>query len=461
MTFFIALFVLLMQFVWLYVDDMIGKGLDWIIIVKFLFYASFTLVPMALPLAVLLASLMTFGALGEKYELVAIKSVGVSIGKIMRPLIILSIFISIFAFYFNNNILPVAALKHRVLLWNIQKKKLSLNFQDGVFDNSVGDFIIRIGKKEEDGQRIKDVMIYDHSKKGENVSVTRADSGKMMIAPNGQELIFILYHGESYIESVDKKDYHKTHEFKHVKFDMQYKRFDLKDFAMGNTNEEIFKNHYRMYDLSLLKIRTDSLIKGMDNREKNYIKNIRNQFSFFQSVDSGRLAKYGTDTLYINKLLAVAPKSTLKKTFASAKKKLEYQYNDLKNLSESIESKRMFIRKHQAEWHRKFTLSIAVLILFFVGAPLGAIIRKGGFGYPLVIAVFVFVVYYIISTTGEKAVVKGVLDPNIGMWLSSIILLPLGVYLTYIATIDASVMDKEAWEKIFGKINAFIKRKNK
>jgi lipopolysaccharide export system permease protein len=459
MTFFIALFVLLMQFVWLYVDDMIGKGLEISIILKLLFYASMKLVPMALPLSILLASLMTFGALGEKYELVAIKSIGVSIGKIMRPLIVLSVFISIFAFYFSNNILPVVYLKYRVLLWDIQKKKLSINFQDGVFNNSVGDFVIRIGKKEKDGQRIKDILIYDHSKRRENVSVTRADSGKMMIAPNGQELIFILYSGESYQEAIDKNDYAKTHEFRRIKFDMQYKRFDLSDFEMGHTDAGVFKNNYQMYDLPLLKSRTDSLIRVMDNRERKYIQNITGQFSYFQGVDSIRLSKYGDDTLYIRSIFKTSATKTKEKILTEAQKKIRIQRLDMESYQEIIENKKVFIRKHQAEWHKKFTLPIAALLLFFIGAPLGAIIRKGGFGYPLIIAVLLFIIYHILSTTAEKSVINGIIDANSGMWIASFILLPLGIYLTYIATVDASVMDRDAWNKAFNKISAFLLRK--
>ncbi len=460
MTFFIALFVLLMQFLWLYVDDLAGKGLEFSIIMKLLFYASLKLVPMALPLSILLASLMTFGALGEKYELVAVKSIGVSVGKIMRPLMILSVFISIFAFYFSNNILPVVYLKYRVLLWDVQQKKLSINFQEGVFNNSIGKFVIRIGKKEKDGQRVKDILIYDHSQKNKNVGVTRADSGKMMIALNGQELIFILYHGASYQEAVDKKDYPKTHEFRRIRFDMQYKRFDLSDFKLGHTDASVFKNNYQMYDMPLLRSRTDSLIRELDIRERKYMKNMLQVFSYFYATDSLRLAKYGNDTLYIRELFAKAADRQKRKILDVARKKIKIQSADAKNYSETIESKKVFIRKHQAEWHKKITLSVAALILFFVGAPLGAIIRKGGFGYPLVVAVLLFIIYHIISTTAEKSVINGILDANLGMWLASLILLPLGIFLTYIATVDASVMDRDAWNKAFRKIHFFLFRKN-
>ncbi len=459
MTFFISLFVLLMQFLWLYVDDLAGKGLEFSIILKLLFYASLKLVPMALPLSILLASLMTFGSLGEKYELVAIKSTGVSVGRIMRPLIVLSLLISLFAFYFSNNVLPVVYLKYRVLLWDVQQKKLSINFQEGVFNNSIGQFVIRIGKKEKDGQRVKDILIYDHSKKNENVSVTRADSGKMMIAPNGQELIFILYHGASYQEAIEKKDYPRTHEFRRIEFDMQYKRFDLSDFQLGHTDASVFKNNYQMYDMPLLRSRTDSLIHEMDVRERIYMKNLLRVFSYFSATDSLRLAKYGDDTLYIHEVFNKVPDKKKLKILDVARKKIKIQLSDIESYAETVESKKVFIRKHQAEWHKKITLSVAALILFFVGAPLGAIIRKGGFGYPLVVAVLLFIIYHIISTTAEKSVISGVLDANFGMWLASLILLPLGVFLTYIATVDASVMDREAWDKAFRKIHYFLFRK--
>ena len=207
MTFFIALFILLMQFLWKYIDDLVGKGLEWYIIAKLLFYASSTFVPLALPLAILLSSLMTFGNLGEHYELVAMKASGISLRKAMMPLIILSIFISGFAFFFSNNVLPVANLKFKSLLYDVKKQKLAFNLKEGMFYHGIQNFVIRVEQKEEDGRTIHDVMIYDHSDKMGNVKVTVAKSGIMEMSPDQQSIIFQLFDGYSYEEKFDQKGY--------------------------------------------------------------------------------------------------------------------------------------------------------------------------------------------------------------------------------------------------------------
>ena len=263
MTFFISLFILLMQFVWKYIDDLVGKGLEWDIIAKLLFLASSTFVPLALPLAILLSSLMMFGNLGEHYELVAAKSAGISLIRIMRPLIIVSFLISGLAFYFSNVVLPVANLKFLSLLWDVRGKKLAFNIKEGVFYNGIEGYVIRVGKKDQDGNTIRDVMIYDHVKHRGNTSVTLAEWGKMELTPDKRFLIFKLYNGINYEERVDLRNAGKTRPFQRTKFNEQFQSFDLSGFQLTRTDEKLFKSNYEMLNVTQLRHSMDSIKKGI------------------------------------------------------------------------------------------------------------------------------------------------------------------------------------------------------
>jgi lipopolysaccharide export system permease protein len=452
-TFLISLFILLMQFMFLYIDDLVGKGLQWYIIGQLLFYASATFVPLALPLAILLSSLMTFGNLGEHYELVAMKSAGVSLRSIMKPLVILSIFISVFAFYFSNNVLPVANLKFKSLLYDIRKKKLSVNIKEGIFYNDMENYVIRVGKKGKDGNSIYKVMIYNHTDGRGNIDVTVADSGLMESTSDGRYLIFTLYDGYNYQEIVDQKDSKRTNPFQRTFFKMERKKFDLSAFALNRTNEELFKNNYQMLNIRQLNYFIDSLSASINTRRldlaqhypKNYQIYLNIDTNYRPGPDTGKVAqndflgKFSGDEKVRIASLALLSARNIKKT-------LEYHVQSFSSTQETL-------TKHKIVWHRKFTLSIACMVLFFIGAPLGAIIRKGGLGLPTVISILFFILYHIISMIGEKSALKGAIEVPTGMWLSSIILFPLGFFLTLKATTDSPIMDMDVWNKIFSKIN--------
>ena len=258
MTFFISLFILLMQFLWKYIDDLVGKGLEWYIIAQLLFYASSTFVPLALPLAILLSSLMTFGNLGEYYELVAMKAAGISLRKIMMPLIIMSVIISLVAFYFSNNVLPIANLKFKSLLHDVKEQKLALDIKEGIFYNGLEGFSIRIGKKKNDDKTIRDIMIYDHTDRKGNVNLTVADSGRMELTSGGLILTFTLYNGYNYLERTDQSKYKQNRQHQKTKFREEVRTFNLMDFEMTRSNEDLFKNNYSMLNLNsseMLRIR--------------------------------------------------------------------------------------------------------------------------------------------------------------------------------------------------------------
>ncbi len=452
MTFFIAVFILLMQFLWKYVDDLVGKGLEWYVVAELLFYASATFVPLALPMAILLASLMTFGNLGERYELVALKASGISLRRIMQPLIIATIIISGAAFFFSNNVLPVANLKFQSILYDVRKQKLALNIEEGVYYDGIDGFVIRVAKKEKDEKTIRDVMIYDHTKANTPPTLTVADSGFMTLSDDENFLVFNLFNGVNYDESADRKK--RTDEpFRRMSFEKEVIMFDLSEFAMNRTNEDLFRNNYKMLNLTQLEAADDSLHILLEETIDDFVTSSISRFYFLNRLDSIQ----EPDSM----ILSAFPGEDILANFSLAEQAfvidqaLDVARKGKKNLGyrrDRIENRYTNIRKHRIEWHRKFTLSFACLILFFIGAPLGAIIRKGGLGTPLVISVIFFVTYHIISTTGQKYATDGGWTPFLGMWISSFITMPLGAFLTWKATNDSQLMDAESWSKIFNSI---------
>lgn len=454
LTFFISLFILVMQFLWKYIDDLVGKGLEWHVVAQLLFYASTTFVPLALPLAILLSSLMTFGNFGERYELVAMKSAGISLSTIMKPLVILSVIISIGAFFFSNNVLPISNLKFKSILYDVRQQKLALNIREGIFYNDIDGFVMRVGKKESDGTTIRDVIIYDHTGRSGNTNVTRAEWGKMIQSTDGGTLELTLYNGYNYDETIDRRNELKR-PFQRTFFAEQYRRFDLSDFKMMRSNENLFRNHYQMLNLKQLEFSTDSLKKDLQYKVDNFSKASLLNYAYLDYIDTSTLKNKQINVR--ERLFAIQDLNKDDKLKAidralnnarSASNNAEYEMKD-------VTERLILIRKHQVEWHLKFTLSFACLVLFFIGAPFGAIIRKGGLGLPLVISVIFFVIYHVISMTGKKSVIAGGLDPILGMWLSSIVLLPLGIIFTYKATNDSPLFDVDIW---FTKITKFFSK---
>lgn len=455
LTFFIALFILLMQFLWLYVDDLVGKGLEWHVLIRLLFYASSTFVPMALPLAILLSSLMTFGNLGEHYELVALKASGISLKRIMLPLIILSIFISGLAFLFSNSVLPVANLKFRSLLYDVQKKKLAFKVKEGIFNKDLGEYTLRIGGRADDGSTIYDVMIYDHSAKKGNTKVSVAESGSMKQTPTGDAIEFTLYNGYNYEEKTDQKDYINTKPFQTTQFSEERVRFSI-DNGLSRTDENLFKHSYHMMDLSQLQKSKDSLSALLSRRERDFGKSIIKKYRNYARVDSIALSKrLDVDSVHVFEYTSILFDVELlkrAKVSEAALSKARNMKESIGNMKSESENRANVIRNHDIAYHKKFTLSIACLILFFVGAPLGAIIRKGGLGLPVVMSTLFFIAYHILTMTGERAVKAGSMNLWLGVWMASAIFLPVGIFLTLKATSDAPLFDADTYKKFFEKI---------
>ena len=470
MTFFIAMFILLMQFLWKYIDDLVGKGLEWNVIVELLMYASAGLVPMALPLATLLASLMTLGNLGENNELLAMKSAGISLPRIMVPLIFVTIFISVGAFFFSNNILPYTNLKISTLLYSVKQQKPELIIKEGVFTNLIEGYSIKVADKDPKTSLLKRVLIYDHSTDVGNNSVTYADSGYMKPTSDQKFMVATLFSGYTYKEVAESTGSRKTTTGKlpaqKQKFEKEVIVFELRGFGLQRADESFFKDSYQVLNLSQLSATKDSLSAALDIQSQAFSTNIsknslmRNPNWYIRNTPVEPTYKINIDSLY-----TALPKGQQQ---IAVQRALDYARSSKSYITSTKEEffhKKKYIARHQIEWNRKFTLSFACFVFFFIGAPLGAIIRKGGLGMPVVISVLFFIVYYIITISGEKFARELMWDPAMGMWVSSFILLPLGIFLSYKATNDSAIMNAdfyiEAAKKLISLKSKLKKRVNK
>ncbi len=461
-TFFIALFILLMQFLWKYVDDLVGKGLEWYIIGELLFYAAVTFIPMALPLAILLSSIMTMGKLGETYELVALKSAGISLRKIMYPLIIISGFFVIAAFYFSNNVLPVANLKMGSLLYDIRHQRPAFNIIEGVYYKGIDNYVIRAEEKGSDGSTLREVKIYDHTERRGNVNVTFAESAHMKTTDDKRFLVMTLHNGFNYQDIKTGNPRDPARPFQRTYFNKQIKKFDLSDFDLSRTDKDAFRSNFQMLSLDQLTLFIDSLNNHIDDTKKKLQNDYLKRLSYFNDLDSTLLSRVDIDTIFNteesykselkipNKLILSHAKTTIR----SQKDRVRFSHEDIRHRNRRL-------ARYEIEYHRKFTLSFACLILFLIGAPLGAIIRKGGFGLPMIVSVLFFVVFHVTSMTGEKFVREGVVSAFQGMWAASAMLLPVGVWLTYKATTDSALLDTDAYLLKLKRIFSFLKKSRK
>ena len=459
-TFFITLLVLVMQFFWLYIDDFVGKGLGPGVILEFVAYQSAVLVPLALPLAVLLSSLMTFGNLGESFELVAIKSAGISLLRFMRPVFLLTVLLSTIAFLFSNFVIPVANLKSRTLLADIVYAKPAFDLKEGIFYDRIPGYSIKIGKKVNDSI-IRDVIIYEQGNSLQDNFII-AKSGIMRVTGNKRLLELNLQDGWRYQERGTMFN-NKNNEYVRVGFKTYNKQFDLGSLGFtSRTADSVNKNNERMFSMRQLNIAIDSLRKEDDSVRKKMSADMISIFQFSKFLDSSWSAKStasthintkGHDSLFPD--TAVLNVNTLAKTTAGAVR------ISAETMIATMQEKDRLYRRHNIEWHRKISLSVACLVLFLIGAPLGAIIRKGGLGTPLVFAIIFFMFFYFSGTIGEKFAKEATLTPLTGMWMSTIVLTPMGVFLVYKAMNDSQLFNKDFYVKLgqtFRKWRSFFKK---
>jgi len=440
-TFFIAIFLLLMQFLWKYIDDLVGKGLEFTQIAELIFYASARFVPIALPIAMLLSSVMVFGKLGENYELAALKASGISLTRILFPLTIFVIIISYSSFLFSNYVMPIANLKNGSMIYDIQKKKPALNIKEGVFYKDIEGFSIKVSQKDDDGNTLNNIIIYDHTAKNGNDKVIIAESGKMQLTKDEQFLELILLNGHSYIDITknnrkDKKPYRTTH------FKENLIRFNLSSFSTMNNSEDLYKGHYAMLSNKQLAIAIDSLNIKFQERKETFTNNIIEKYN----------PKFESDSIITLDSLSL---SKQKQQFDIAINKLRTIKSIVQSNKNDLDYRKVIITKHEIEWHRKISLATACIILFLIGSSMGAIIRKGGFGLPVLISVFFFLIYHVLSIIGEKSAKDLSMDAIEGIWLANIVFLPVALFLVYKAKNDSQLFD---FSSLFKRIGYLIKK---
>lgn len=451
LTFSIAMFVLILQFLWQKMESLIGKGLETMFILKMLAYASATLVPMALPLAILLASIMTMGNLGEKYELVAIKAAGISLWRILMPLIIFSLFMSVVAFFFSNNVMPKAEEELRLMVYEMKSKKPAINIRPNEFYYEIDSYVIRIGEKNKKTNAMKDILIYDHSGSMGESSVTKADSGTMKTLDNGNTLVFELYNGENFKEEINGDNAIKR-PLTRIDFKKEVLRFDVSNFSLQEADSDRYKNSYKVMNIARLSRNIDSLSLAIERDRRVTLNILKRDFYAQKQDDENMLKDYNFYSDY--KQLDTEKR---KMVDAYATTKLENFQTHYQNVQENFKDDVEYLNRHKIEYHRKFALSLACLILFFIGAPLGAIIKKGGLGMPIVVSVISFIIYYVLGEMGNMLARSNTIPPWFGMWLSSIVFLPIGIFLTIKATSDAKILSAEEWKR---KIQKLLSKKS-
>jgi lipopolysaccharide export system permease protein len=451
-TFFITVLVLLMQFFWLWVDDFVGKGISTRVLFEFIWYQSAVLVPLALPLAILLSSIMTFGNMGESYELVAIKAAGISLLRFMRPLFFVTLLICGVAFAFSNNIIPVATLKSRTLLYDIVRANPSFDLKEGVFYDRIPSFAIKIGKKERDSI-IRDVIIYEQNNGAQDNFIV-ASNGIMRATENRRFIEFVLFNGWRY----EERGTPPNTEYVRLGF-KEYKRmFDISSLGLQQrTSDSVNKNNARMLSIRQLSVAIDSMRKerkGFSQRVKN---EVFNQFTFSKFMDSAWTSKPPKSVAAKN-FTQTIPDSIRNYVRERVMGKLTNAVVNSQILLDQDIPQKKSLWSYEVEWHKKLMLSFSCLVLFLIGAPLGSIIRKGGLGSPLIFAIVFFMLFYFSSTSGEKAAREGSVPPYVGMWLSTYVLLPIGLFLTFKAMRDSQLFNKEYYFRFARNVRSFLRR---
>lgn len=444
-TFFITVLVLLMQFFWLWVDDFVGKGISTKVLFEFIWYQSAVLVPLALPLAILLSSIMTFGNMGESYELVAIRSAGISLLRFMRPLLLVTILICGIAFAFSNNIIPVATLKSRTLLYDVVRANPSFDLKEGVFYDRIPSFAIKIGKKERDSI-IKDVIIYEQTNSSQDNFII-ASNGVMRSSENRRFIEFILYNGWRY----EERGTPPNTEYIRLGF-KEYKRmFDISSLGFQQrTADSVNKNNARMLSIRQLSVAIDSMKKEKNNIGRRVKSEVFGQFVFRKFMDSSwKATPQKIKAKTFTELIPDSIRSYVRERISNRLSSAVVQ-NQLVVDQDLPQKKSLW--SYEVEWHKKLMLSFSCIVMFLIGAPLGSIIRKGGLGSPLIFAIVFFMLFYFTSTGGEKAAREGSMSPLAGMWLSSFVLLPIGFFLTYNAMRDSQLFNKEWYYRFWRKL---------
>ena len=459
MTFLIVLFVLMMQFLWLYIDELVGKGLSLGVIFEFLGWGSATLFPLALPLATLLASIMTMGSFGENNELLAMKTAGIPLLRILSPLMILSVLISVAAFFASNNLIPVAYENIYTLRDDIGKTKEEIKIPTGIFYNGIDGYTLRVVERDENDV-MHNVMVYDHSKGQGNISLTVADSGIIKMSSDKSSLTFTLYNGTNYEETNTRTKRDSTYSLQKVNFTMQEIVIPLSNYAFQKSESSKYGNEVMTKGLAQLRIDRDSLEvrheKSLDNlvRRASHPDNLNHTVQIIKLKTEPGVMK---GSMNIDSLLCWKGAEEEQEAYSKAISQLDMQIANVQYFPTELNQIAYPLRRTIQESFRKFTLSIACIIFFFIGAPLGAIIRKGGLGTPVIVSMFFFVIYWVVDISGKKLANDGAISPFLGAFISTFVLFPMGVFLTWKSTKDSALFNADAYIMFFK--NLFSKTK--
>ena len=438
----------MMQFLWRYVDDLVGKGLAISVLSEFFFYAILTLVPTALPLAILLASLMTFGNFGERYELLAIKAAGISLIRVMAPLIVFTVFLCSTSFYFQNVVAPKAQVKLFTLLFSMKQKSPELEIPEGVFYDEIEGYNLYVKHKNKETGALYNIMIYNFSDGFDNAHIIVADSGKLEMTADKQHLRLHLYNGEMFENLKSQSSSIQNVPYRRESFSEKHTIIEFNsNFNM--VDESFMNNQYQSKNMTELQAAVDSMNHLVDSVGKTFYKEAitstyRSRDNFNKEdtlkIRKAKLSAINTDSVFNNLSL-----SDKQRAVANALSTSQSIGNDWKFKSFNTVDTDKRIRRHEMEWHKKIALSISCLIFFFIGAPLGGIIRKGGLGMPVVISILIFIIYYIIDTTGAKMARNGTWVIWTAMWVSTFILAPVGIFLTYKSNNDSVVLNIDTY----------------
>ncbi len=452
LTFFIVMFVLLMNFIWQYIDELVGKGLSVDIILELISYAMINMIPMGLPLAMLLAAIMAMGNMGENYELLAMKSAGMSLLQIIKPLVIVVFFISIGGFFITNNLVPYANKKMYSILYDIRQQKQVIEFQDGLFFNGIENMSIRVGTQDPESKLLRDVLIYDNRALNGNMNTTVADSGYIRLSDDKKFLLVTLFHGQTY-EQTRNSDWYAKSALRRNTFERQDGVMEMEGFSMDDRTDANAFSNSSTKNIKELEYTIDSLdLMVSETTVRSYEPLIKQQIflkegTILSPTDSLWVDKSEMPMLLTSDSLAALGTRDLNRIWKNALNQAKSSRNMFSFDEAGAKSGLNQLYRSQVEWHRKISLPVSIMIFFLIGAPLGAIIRKGGLGMPVVISVMFFIIYYVISISGEKMAKEGTWGAVPGVWISTFILTPIAIYLIIQATNDSNILNVE-WYRI-------------
>jgi lipopolysaccharide export system permease protein len=463
-TLIISMVMLIMQFFWLYIDDLIGKGIDVFIILELMFYVSASLIPLALPLAILLSSIMTIGNIAENNELNALKSAGLSLFQILRPLTFIVVVITFATFYFANYVIPIANLKWHSLIFDIQNTKISALITPGVYSKGIEGYAIKVDSGKD--SYFEGIIIHDHTQQKE-LKTIRAQKGNLYKSVNGKYLFFELKNG-SIMEELEiespvflpggkiQRNSRNSRPSRRATFTKATYKMDLTGFDLNRSDEKTFADKHEMLNVFQISHAVDSVNLRGKQVMRTFLLNVKNEHAFFNNKTTAvstfnttgiKSPKAPTKAIVFNELSPLEKQ----KAISMAQTKLRRKKQSLQNQGEFFTAMEKDLDSYWIEFHRKFALTYAILVLFFIGAPLGAIVRRGGFGAPVVIAALLFMIYFVLISIGENLAKTDVVSPFVGMWFAGIVLTPVAILFTWAASNDIDLIEKLSfWSRIKG-----------